>query len=276
MLHRRTTLAVVMWALTNIVYAPCLLTTDDSKTREYVCLSVYLSVSEISTTSLERTWSVELPFAWKPLRERKGRKDHKRSSLVLSWNGRSDLSMPQATPTQSHQSDISGLDVDSNSDPPLALASKRALTGRGRGQSTTFLTLTVTRSSGVQVTTIQLGNGGQQADPVPANTINPTPPTPPPAADSNDGGTSEGTVIIVVVVLFILFLLFTTCCLCRTRRKGGGSYVSLCGLGGPPGRRGPRGIPVGYPFSLLFYPLLFLSVHATFPGCDVMRRKPTD
>lgn len=172
--------------------------------------------------------------------------------------------MSQATPTQTQSHRRS---VVSDSDP--AFASTRALLA-GRDRSTAFLTLTVTRSAGVQVTTIELGNSGQQqgdpaADPVPvpvpvpADTIDPAPPPPPPATDSDDGGTSEGTVIIVVVVLFILFFLFTVCCLCRTRRKGGG-YVGLCGPGGRPGRRGPRGhqgergeqgVPVSHHFLLL-------------------------
>lgn len=134
------------------------------------------------------------------------------------------------------------------------------------GRDTTFLTLTVTRSSGVQVTTIELGNGSRETPAVssdvvaepPADTVT----SAPPPANSDDQGTSDGTVIIVVVVLFVLFFLFTVCCVCRARRKGGGGYLDFCGWQGPPGRRGPRGypgepgLPVCSSLMLIFLPVL--------------------
>lgn len=127
-------------------------------------------------------------------------------------------------------------------------------------RATIFVTLTITRSSGVHVTTIELGNGGRDsaaaptdgAAASPTDTVIPAPPPPPPAS-SDDNGTSEGTVIIVVVVLFVLFFLFLGCCVCGVRRKG--AYFGLCGWVGPRGRRGPRGhqgeqgIPVCFFFT---------------------------
>ncbi|KAI3339234.1 hypothetical protein F4824DRAFT_498504 [Ustulina deusta] len=64
------------------------------------------------------------------------------------------------------------------------------------GRDTTFLTLTVTRSSGVQVTTIELGNGSRETPAVssdvvaepPADTVT----SAPPPANSDDQGTSDG------------------------------------------------------------------------------------
>ncbi|KAI0404126.1 hypothetical protein F4802DRAFT_265259 [Xylaria palmicola] len=120
-------------------------------------------------------------------------------------------------------------------------------------RGTTFLTLTVTRSCSVQVTTIELGNGGR--DPTTTAAAESPASTSAGAAtaggsSSSDDGVSEGTVIIVVVVLFILSFLFILCCLCRVRGRR---------KRGPRGPRGEQGMPVCKPSphvyvtSALFY-----------------------